>query len=219
MKKTLLEQKYPQSLIEASILKAKEIPLEILRQPKTTKNEELTPFTTTYNPNIFPIIKQSFNNFQYSKAMSNIFQKKKLVNCMSQASNPGRLLCRYKFELQHKNHEVKNCGKICVSCPYLLKTSLYQFKRVNKHFLLKNSFNCESSNLIYVAICQGCKEEYIEETGCLVKERTRIYREHIRQPQYQQLAAEEHLRTCGVGKSHMFLVFKILQENKSLRKS
>ena len=56
---------------------------------------------------------------------------------------------------------MKNCGKNCVSYPYLLKTSLYQFKRVNKTFLLKNSLNCESSNLIYVVICKGCKEEYM----------------------------------------------------------
>ena len=93
--------------------------------------------------------------------MSRIFQRNKLVKFMSQAPNLGRLLCRSKFEPQHKNHEVKNCGKNCVRCPYLLKASLYQFKPVNKTFLLKNSFNCESSNLIYVAICQGCKEEYI----------------------------------------------------------
>ena len=32
------------------------------------------------------------------------------------------------------------------------------------------SMKYESSNLIYVIICQGCKEEYIGETGCLVKE-------------------------------------------------
>ena len=90
LKKTLLEQKYPKSLIEASILKAKKIPLEILRQLETTENEEIILFTTTYNPsnpNIFPIIKQSFNNFRYYKTMSNIFQKKKLVNSMSQAPN------------------------------------------------------------------------------------------------------------------------------------
>ena len=45
-------------LIEASIVKAKEIPLEILRQPKTTKNGEIMPFTNTNNSNnatIFPI--------------------------------------------------------------------------------------------------------------------------------------------------------------------
>ena len=123
----MLEQKYPKSLIEASILRAKETPLEILRQPKTAKNEEIIPFTFTYNPNnsnVFPIIKQSFDNFQYSK-MSNIFQRKKLVKSMSQAPNLGRLLCRSKFESQHKTHEVKNWGENCVSCSYLLQVSLY----------------------------------------------------------------------------------------------
>ena len=68
------------------------MPLEILRQQKTSKNEEIIPFTITYNannPNVFPIIKQSFDNFQYSKTMSNIFQRKKLVKSMSQAPNLG----------------------------------------------------------------------------------------------------------------------------------
>ena len=159
-----------------------------LYQPKTARNEEIIPFTVTYNPNnpnVFPIIKQSSDNFQYSKTMPNFFQRKKLVKSMNQAPNFGRFLCRSKFESQHKNYEVKNCGKNCISCPYLLKASLYQFKRVNKTFFLKNSFNFESSNLIYVVICQGCKEEYIGETGFLVKERINIYRQHIRQWQYQ----------------------------------
>ena len=108
-----------------------------------------------------------------------------------------------KFELKHKTHKVKNCGKSCVSCPYLLKASLYQFKPVKKTFLLKNSFNCQSSNLIYVVICQGCTGEYIGETGCLVKDRINIYRQHIRQPQYLQLAVEENLRTCGEEKLYV----------------
>ena len=129
-------------------------------------------------------MKQSFDNFQYSKTLSNIFQRKKLVESMSQAPNYGRLLCRSKFKSQYKNHEVRNCGKNCVSSPYLLKASLYQFKRVNKTFLLKNSCNCESCNLIYVITCQGCKEGYTGETGYLVKERKNIYIQHIRQPQY-----------------------------------
>ena len=171
------------------------------------------------NPNVFPIIKQRFDNFQYSKTISNIFQRKKLVKSMNQAPNLRRLLCKSKFESQHKNQVVKNCGKNCVSCLYLLKAFLYQFKRVRKILLLKNSFNCESSNLIYFVICQGCKEKYIEETGGLVKEQINIYSQHIRQPQFQQLAVEEHLRTCGDRKFHMFPFFKIIQENKSLRKS
>ena len=51
-----------------------------------------------------------------------------------------------------------------------------------------------------------------------MKQRINIYRQHIGQPQYQQLAVKEHLRTCGDGKFHMFPFCKILQENKSLRK-
>ena len=84
--------------------------------------------------------------------------------------------------------------------------------------MLKNSFNFESSNLIYVVICKGCKEEYIGEMGCLVKEQINNYRQHKRQLRYQQLVAKEHLRTCGDGKFHMFPFFKIIPESKSLRK-
>ena len=51
LKKTLLEENYRKSLIEANILTAKEIPLEILRQPETAKNEEVIPFIFTKNPN------------------------------------------------------------------------------------------------------------------------------------------------------------------------
>ena len=118
LKETLLEQKYHKSLIEASILRAKEIPLEVLRQPKTTKNEEIIPFTIIYNPKIsdvFPTIKKGFDNFQYSKRMLNIFQRK----------NVERLFCRSTFESQQKNDRVKkNCRKNCASCPYLLKVFL-----------------------------------------------------------------------------------------------
>ena len=134
--------------------------------------------------------------------MSNILQRRKLVKSTRQAPNLRRLLCRSKFESQHKNHEAKYCGKNWVNCLYLLKASLHEFKQVNKTFFPKNSFNCESSNLIYFAIGQGCKE-YERETGCLVKERINIYRQHIRQPQHQQLAVEGHLRTFGDRKFHV----------------
>ena len=52
-----------------------------------------------------------------------------------------------------------------------------------------------------------------------MKKGINIYRQHIRQTQYQQLVVQEHLRTCRDGKFHMFPFFKILQENTLLRKS
>ena len=80
----------------------------------------------------------------------------------------------------------------------ILKASLYQFKGVNQTYLLKNSFNCETFNLVHAVICTGGKEEYIGETGCLVKEWISIHRQHIRQPQHQQLVVEEHLNNWRI---------------------
>ena len=37
-----------------------------------------------------------------------------------------------------------------------------------------------------------------------MKEPISIYRKHMRPPQYQQLAFEKDLRTCGDGTFHMF---------------
>ena len=51
-----------------------------------------------------------------------------------------------------------------------------------------------------------------------MKKQINIFRQHIRQLQYQVLPVEEHLRIFGDGKFHMFSFFKIRQENKSLRK-
>ena len=59
---------------------------------------------------------------------------------------------------------------------------------------------CNSSNLVYVVICPTCREEYIGETGInktTLRDRVRVYRQHILQPQYQKLKVEEHLRSCG----------------------
>ena len=52
-----------------------------------------------------------------------------------------------------------------------------------------------------------------------MNKRININRKDIRQSQHQQLAVEEFLRTCGERKFHMFPFYKIIQENKSLRKS
>ena len=40
----------------------------------------------------------------------------------------------------------------------------------------------------------------------------RVYRQHIRQPEYQKLKVEEHLRTCG---KSTFKIFPLLQMRSS----
>ena len=100
-------------------------------------------------------MRRTFENFQHSKTMSNVFNGKKLINSMRQALNLELLLCKSKFIPVEEHFHVNSCGKNCFCCPYLLKASSYLFKRVNNVFSLKNNFNCESRNLIYAVIYQG----------------------------------------------------------------
>ena len=60
-------------------MKTKEIPLEILRQPKIIENEEIVSFTSTYkwkrNENFFPKIKQNI-----SKIVPTFFRRRNVLN-------------------------------------------------------------------------------------------------------------------------------------------
>ena len=60
-----------------------------------------------------------------------------------------------------------------------------------------------------------CSEEYTGETGiCKTKlrDRVRVYRQHIRQSENQKFKIEEHWRTCGKG---TFKIFPLLQMRSS----
>ena len=83
LKTSLRKQKYLIALIENSIKRALQVSLNELRKPKEKGREEIIPFVSTHNPNnpnIFPITRQTFENFQHSKTMSNVFNGKKLIN-------------------------------------------------------------------------------------------------------------------------------------------
>ena len=89
-------------------------------------------------------------------------------------------------------------------------------------FKLKNRSTCNSFNLIYVVICDKCKEEYIGETWegkTKLRDRVRVYRQHIRQPQYQQLKVEGYLRVCGNGEFQIFPLLQMPSQDTNLRRS
>ena len=82
---------------------------------------------------------------------------------------------------------------------------------LGKQLFLKTKMTCDSRSFIYVVICPTCKEEYIDETGIgdsKIRDRVRIYRQHIRQREHEKIKVEKHLRTCGKGN---FIIFPFLQ--------
>ena len=96
----------------------------------------------------------------------------------------------------------------------------YTLLNVQITFKLKNHFICNSFNLKYVVICGTCQEEYIGQTAerkTKLRDRVRVYRQDIRQPQYQQLKVEGHLRVCGNGEFRMFPLLQMYSQDTNLR--
>ena len=87
---------------------------------------------------------------------------------------------------------------------------------------MKNRFTCDSFNLANVVICDKCKEKYIGDTGegkTKLRDGVRVYRQHIRQPQYQQLKVEGHLSVCGNGEFEIFPLLQMRSQDTNLRRS
>ena len=121
-----------------------------------------------------------------------------------------------KAEFSQKQVGVFKCpDKRCECRASLLLGNSYTFKNVDETFNLKAHLSCDSSNLFYIVTCPTCGGEYTGETGVgktRPRDRVRVYRQHIRQPEYQKLKVEEHLRTCGKG---TFKIFSLLQMRSS----
>ena len=187
LKDNLKKYQYPEDLIESGIKKASNIPLQELRTPKTRSNENSLPFITTFNPNnpnFYGMIEKSVECLKRNKVDG--FENLKLIKSKRQAPSLKRILT--KAEFSQKQIGVYKClDKRCECCASLLLSDSYTFKNINKTFKLKESFSCDSANLLYVVICPTCGEEYIGETGLgktKLRDRVRVYRQHIRQPEY-----------------------------------
>ena len=152
-------------------------------------NENILPFITTVNPNnpnIYSTIKSLVNCLENNNVSG--FHNIRLIQTKHQSPNLKKLLTKTEFG------EVLlgtfNCSdKGCECCNYLLINDQYTFKNVQITFKLKNCFTCDSFNLVYVVICDTCKEEYIGETRegkTKLRDRVRVYQ----QPHYQQLKVE-----------------------------
>ena len=215
LKMNLSKYQYLKQLTDFGINKALSIPLQELRTPKTISNDNSLPFIATYNPNkpnVYEMIDKSVEYLKRNKVDG--FENLKVIKSKRQAPNLKRILT--KAEFSQKQVGVYKCpDKRCECCASLLLGNSYTFKNVDKTFNFKTYFPCDGYNLLYIIICLTCGEEYTGETGVgkiKLRDRVRVYRQYIRQPEYQKLKVGEHLRTCGKG---TFKIFPLLQMRSS----
>ena len=147
------------------------------------------------------------------------FHNIRLIENKRQSPNFKKLLTKAKFGGVLLG--TFNCSdKKCECCNYLFINDHYTFKKVQITFKLKNRFTCDNFNIIYVVICGTCKEECIGQTGKRkpkLRDRVRVYCQHIRQLQYEQFKAEGHSRVCGNGEFRIFPLLQMGSQDTNLR--
>ena len=74
--------------------------------------------------------------------------------------------------------------------------------------------------LLYIAIFPTCKKEYIGESrigNSKLRDRVRIYRQHIQQPEHENLKVEKDLKTCDKGNFTIFLFLQFHSNDMDLQ--
>ena len=130
-----------------------------------------------------------------SKTLGKIFAEHKLIDSKGNHLI-WKVLCSSNFSTKTPNFQNNKMRKKLLCCDNI-EAEIFRFKNWHQPIVLKFNLNCETPSLTYLIICSGCNKEYIGQTRVQLKERLTIYRQHIRQPEYEKIEVEMHLRTCA----------------------
>ena len=151
--------------------------------------------------------------------MRNILSKYNLIKSKRQPYNLKRLLTKAKFT-SNTTPKVTKCNKpTCGLCIHLLEGSSFTFQ-CGTNFKIHENMSCDVKNVVYIMICRGCGEEYIGETGNLLRQRVTVHNQQIRDPRTRILKVSEHIANCAHTfnpKYKTFPFYKMYSESTTLR--
>ena len=109
---------------------------------KIEHNDDILPIISSNNPNnsnVFPKVRQIYENFQISKTLGKIFLKHKLVDCERETSNLKRLLCSSNISTKKPTFKKAKCWKSCLCYDYIIEGELCKFNNRQQLFILKSN--------------------------------------------------------------------------------
>ena len=143
--------------------------------------------------------------------MNKVLSKKKIVNCKRQPKNLKRLLCKSRFDESDRtvNVGVTKCGKPrCATCSNIIECKNYTFKNGSK-IEIRSEMNCNSKNVIYAVICNGCNDFYIGQTGNELRKRMTVHRQQMRTDSLRFLNVSKHIHQCSGDLFSVLPIYKL----------
>ena len=224
LKAFLIKQKYPIQIIEHGINRAMSLDKATLRTVKEKYEEKIIPYVSTHNPKdpeMYKVILDHVPILKEDDKMRNILNNYKLIKSKRQPYNLKRLLTKAKFT-SNNTPKLTKCDKPnCGLCIHLLEGDSISF-RCGTNFKIHENMSCDVKNVVYVMKCGGCGEEYIGETGNLLRQRVTIHNQQIRDPKTRMLKVSEHIANCAHNlnpKYKIFPFYKMYSESTTLRRA
>ena len=202
----LLRKKYPASVIDSGIQRAKSLDrLEILSNAGTSNVDEDVqniPFVHTNNcanPYVLSLVRDGLSVLLPSERMGRVMDKKKIVAARRQPHNLKSILFRPRFDTTavgtkgsvtpcKKDPHRARRGRPCKCCDALQEVSTITFKGSDHVFELRYHFTCDTRNVIYAVTCNGCGDNYIGKTEREVRERCGDYCNAIERKNFTQVS-------------------------------
>ena len=167
LKRRLLNKGYPEKLIEESINRAKTVSRdEILFNNSNRNNGNQNPLN---EEGISPVYYVSTHNPRSKNLFSDI---RGITENLNQALPTGKAVkvrpsfrksASLKDQLMFRKLDqptVRKCGKDCTFCTYIQTGSSIRLKN-GKTVRTNSNFDCGSRNLVYIATCGNCEENYL----------------------------------------------------------
>ena len=167
---------------------------QLLFTNKKTTSIDVSPlvFVVNYCFDV-KVIKKYFNSFNADFKL--LFGDRKILFSMKRNSNTAALLFnKYGFAQTTLVSSTQRCESTgCNSC--VLKGSDLSFFDVKDNFTIKpsNSLNCKSENVIYLAVCNICKDFYFGQTMTQEHIRMNGHRSKFNKYDYDKSALAMHI--------------------------
>ncbi|KAK3083263.1 hypothetical protein FSP39_017901 [Pinctada imbricata] len=151
LKSFLIKQQYPEKLIDAAIIKAKNIPITELRtSEEKPEQKDVIPFVVTHNPKnekIFNVAKQFLPILHQSPSLRSLFKPQDFIHSRRQPPNLKKLLTRAKFTSNpDETFKVSKClDPRCGTCKFILEGDTFKFKS-GQIFRVNENMTCKSKN-------------------------------------------------------------------------
>ena len=187
MKEKLIERSYPEQLIEKNFDKArKRNRKDLINQPRRQKKkDDKVRMITTYNEGNPPFHqwiregKKLLERNEKAKEMGNRIQLS-----TRQPKNLRRMVSASNFVEGGPDPPTQRgcfkCNKCRVACPILKEGNRFISTNTGKSYMIEHHLTCDSSWVVYLGTCKGCKGQYVGKSTTKFKVRHSNHKQEVK---------------------------------------